>query len=245
MVICNAALRFLARPPVWLALLLCLGLCLQAGTFAAASAGERKSMELRVESGETAGNAGRQEKIRTEEETKAGTEQTPQQTSHIAVHSFAFDLEPDCVSLESSLKLKNAGPIRTQLLDGAVMKLDVAVRVERLNFVLANSVIGEQNEEFSLRHDLLTREFVLSGHGRTLREKHFSDLLTAFFGNVRFSLPLSETLNSEETYRLTLELRLQHAEVPPWLTKTLLFWSWDVVPPLSIVREFTFKGEAR
>ena len=55
-----------------------------------------------------------------------------------------------------------------------------------------------------------------------------------------FNAPLQTPLASGETYKVRLDVTLQHAEVPPWLEKALFFWSWDIAPAASFTQEFTY-----
>ena len=64
--------------------------------------------------------------------------------------------------------------------------------------------------------------------------------MDSVFRELRFVLPLPEPLVAGENYRVHFDLTLQHAEVPPWLSQALFFWSWDVVPPVSVTQDFLF-----
>ena len=137
--------------------------------------------------------------------------------------------------------LENDGVVRAQLRDGAVMTLTCKLALERVRTLLSNEVLSEELRSYQLRHDLLSREFILSSPGQPIvRQKQFDALLASAFQHLDFLLPLQAPLVSGETYRVQLKITLEHAEVPPWLEKALFFWSWEVTPPLSFSQDFIF-----
>ncbi len=164
-----------------------------------------------------------------------------QQQGRIDLLSFTVETRDMDVEIHSGLKLTDNAEIKAQLRDGAVMTLVCKLSLERVRTLLSNAFVSETTQEYSLRHDLLTREFVLSGPGiKSLRQKNFDVLMDSVFRELRFVLPLPEPLVAGENYRVHFDLTLQHAEVPPWLSQALFFWSWDVVPPVSVTQDFLF-----
>ena len=121
------------------------------------------------------------------------------------------------------------------------MTLTCKLALERVRTLLSNEVISEESRSYQLRHDLLSREFILSSPGHPIvRQKQFDTLLASAFQHLDFLLPLQAPLVSGETYRVQLKITLEHAEVPSWLEKALFFWSWEVTPPLSFSQDFIF-----
>ena len=158
----------------------------------------------------------------------------------LAMQSFFIQTVPHAVRVDSGFTLDNSAPIRAQLRDGAQMILVCKLRLERLRSVLSNVTVSETRKTFHLRHDPLLRDFMLFTDATPpLRDKKL-DVLLDSLKTIRFSLPLQEPLEPGETYRITINVTLQHAKVPPWLEQALFFWSWDVVPPLTYTQEFTF-----
>ena len=140
-----------------------------------------------------------------------------------------------------TIEMLNGGVVRSQLRDGAVMTLTCKLALERVRILLSNEVISGESRSYQLRHDLLSREFILSSPGHPIvRQKQFDTLLASAFQHLDFLLPLQAPLVSGETYRVQLKITLEHAEVPPWLEKALFFWSWEVTPPLSFSQDFIF-----
>ena len=145
------------------------------------------------------------------------------------------------VDVSMGIGLENDGVVRAQLRDGAVMTLTCKLALERVRTLLSNEVLSEESRSYQLRHDLLSREFILSSPGQPIvRQKQFDTLLASAFQHLDFLLPLQAPLVSGENYRVQLKITLEHAEVPPWLEKALFFWSWEVTPPLSFSQDFIF-----
>lgn len=162
------------------------------------------------------------------------------QNGSIEIIAFTVETQDAYAIIHSGLKLDNANGIKAQLRDGAVMALTCKVQLERVRTLLSNVLISETKQIYYLRHDPLTREFVLNSSSLpSVRKKDFAALLESL-GQLHFILPLEEPLVAGETYRIRFDLTLQHAEVPPWLSQALFFWSWDVVSPVSVTQEFIF-----
>ena len=163
-----------------------------------------------------------------------------QQQGSLDILSFTLETQDSRAEIHSGLKLDNTAGIKAQLRDGATMVLTCTVRLERVRTLLTNVPVSETIHEYYLRHDPLTREFILSGPDvPTIRQKSF-DTLVRTLEDLRFVLPLKEPLVTGDTYQVHFDLTLQHAEVPPWLSQALFFWSWDVVSPVSVTQEFVF-----
>ena len=141
------------------------------------------------------------------------------QTPKLELRTFTIEMLNDGVHVSTGIGLENGG-----------------VRI-----LLSNEVISGESRSYQLRHDLLSREFILSSPGHPIvRQKQFDTLLASAFQHLDFLLPLQAPLVSGETYRVQLKITLEHAEVPPWLEKALFFWSWEVTPPLSFSQDFIF-----
>ena len=155
--------------------------------------------------------------------------------------SFAVQSVNKGLAVETGFRVDNLGVARNLLRDGAQLVLDCTLSLERLRTVLRNVPLSEVSLRLHLRHDALTRDFLLYVEGQPLRRsRNLNQLLDPFAKDLQILLPLELPLESGEDYRLTLRLTLQYAEVPPWLERALFFWSWDVAPPVSLSKEFRY-----
>ncbi len=63
--------------------------------------------------------------------------------------------------------------------------------------------------------------------------RDFTVLMDTTLGRLRMPLCSLDLLEAEENYFATVRVELRHSKVPPWLSQTLFFWSWDVVPSIE------------
>ena len=161
-------------------------------------------------------------------------------------------MDPPVAAVEKGmLTLKLAVTVDTEewllalLKDGAVLELAVTTGVERERSLWSN--VEAARAEFSsiVRHDPLSRDFVArvpTPEGeKEIRDRSLSRLLQSSWR--RLTLPvaaLDDLLKEEpaESYLMLVSVALRHTEVPPWLEKSSVFWSAEVVP--QIKRKFVF-----
>lgn len=160
----------------------------------------------------------------------------------ITLRSFTVEAqEKNVVLVDSGIILSNLPEIKSLLRDGAVINLNCKLTCKRVRSFLTNKTLAELNETYQIRHDTLTREFVLiQPNGHIERNPRMETLLKTWWEKLCFTIPLSAPLVSGETYRVQLDVNLQHAKIPPWLEKALFFWSWEIAPSASFTQEFTY-----
>ena len=90
------------------------------------------------------------------------------QTPKLELRTFTIEMLNDGVHVSTGIGLENGGVVRSQLRDGAVMTLTCKLALERVRTLLSNEVISEESRSYQLRHDLLSREFILSSQGTPL-----------------------------------------------------------------------------
>lgn len=140
----------------------------------------------------------------------------------------------------SRIELDGAGVVRDQLRDGAYMVLKGVVSLYRVRSVLSNQLLGSTEVVLHVRHDPLRRDFLVYRNKQLYQNRSLPQALASAWDAAPVRVPASTPLTAGDVYRVSVELTLQHAEVPPWLEKALFFWSWDVVPPLVLSQDFQF-----
>ncbi|MDR2123845.1 MAG: DUF4390 domain-containing protein [Desulfovibrio sp.] len=153
---------------------------------------------------------------------------------------------------EISIAVDNEAGLRDLLKDGAILELEMESSVERRRSLLGNAELNSQTRVSLLRHDPLSREFLLTRPGpeddRELRDRNLSRLLYAGWKKLALPLIPLKTLRAEgedEEFAVRLEITLRHSDVPPWLQKNFVFWSSEVAPQLIFTLPFAFgAGEA-
>ena len=154
-------------------------------------------------------------------------------------------VENGLVLLRLALTVDNEEGLFVLLKDGAVLELAISALVERERMLWRNAKAAKVEFSSILRHDPLSRDFVIlvptPDGEKEVRDRNLNRLLQASWRQL--SLPvisLEDMLRKEpaETYQVLLTIALRHTEVPPWLEKSSLFWSSEVVP--QVKRKFIF-----
>lgn len=139
--------------------------------------------------------------------------------------------------LTLSVSVDDEEGLRELLKNGAVLELATNVTVERERSWWANAEVFTHSYSSVLRHEPLSRDFLVvfpdRDGERQLRDRNLTRLLYESWK--KLSLPVlppdSLIWENGESYQLYFTITLRHIEVPPWLEKSLVFWSAEVVPP--------------
>lgn len=155
-----------------------------------------------------------------------------------------LSVEDGGVTLSLSIGVDSTEGLRDMLRDGAIMELAVKTAIVRPRTLLPNVAIRESVFTSLLRYNPLTREFSLTmpGADQAILDKNLGRLLEATWKKFTVFLGEPAMFQGEEpgsAYRLVLDFSLRHTEVPPWLAKAFIFWSWDVVEPERLTLSFT------
>lgn len=100
---------------------------------------------------------------------------------------------------------------------------------------LQNAPIKQENDKRSQGKPRRDTATLLYGH------RDFNALMDNTLGRLRMPLCATSLLEPDEQYFATIRVELRHTKVPPWLSQTLFFWSWDVVPSIEFSQ--TVQGE--
>lgn len=155
-----------------------------------------------------------------------------------ALESFVGELpelraEGDVLTMTMRLSVDDEDALRVLLRDGATIELGVKVHIERRRTFFPNEEIGELEFSSLLKYDSLVRLYRLTEPigERVVQDENLRSLLSKSWKNMSLPLAMTSVFAEDEEYLVTVDLTLQHAELPPWLDKTLVFWSREVVAP--------------
>lgn len=155
------------------------------------------------------------------------------------LNSLSVATRSGATRLEAAVTVSDTAPIRANLRDGAALNLSLDVIVELPRLMLPAQTLAESHILYQLRFDPLTREYVLLREAApALRHNSLDALLNGVLGDTVIPFVPSTPLLPDDTYRAALTLSLRHAHVPPWLKRTLFFWSWDVLAPATFTLDF-------
>lgn len=154
--------------------------------------------------------------------------------------------------LNLSLTVDDEDGLRDLLKDGAVLRLGLSVAMNRKRSWWTNAEVVSREYHSIIRHDPLTRDFVVtlpaSDGEKTLRDKNLTRLLHASWRKLSLLVAPLQVLYAQgekEEFLISFTLSLQHTEVPPWLEKSFIFWSSDVVPQEKRTLPFHLSADPR
>ena len=140
-----------------------------------------------------------------------------------------------------SVSISNLDYLRDILRDGARLSIECRSAIYRKRTLWRNALIEEHNFSSSLRYNPLQRDFLLfSENGASLTNSDLLALLQNTWGNLEMPLTQLSSLENGETYVVLVSLALKHEEMPPWLSKNVLFWSDIIIPAQEYKLEFEY-----
>lgn len=161
--------------------------------------------------------------------------------SELILRETRLAVSAERVDLAYQLDIRGLAFLRDQLRDGAHIDVTGGIRLFQKNLLRPNSELATLALQWTLRHEPLTRTFLLiTPGGQSRRAPHLDVLLHEAWRELHATLRPAEALEKDEEYLLALELVVRYAEVPPWLERALFFWSWELSPRLTAIFPFTF-----
>lgn len=154
-------------------------------------------------------------------------------------------MRDETIAAGLNISVDNVTGLYEMLKDGASMELVVAARLERVRTLWTNVTLAEARYASPLVHNPLTREFslLMPGESRPLLDKNLERLLDATWSKflVMFGpLSLLDGKEKDTEYRIVLDLALRHAKPPPWLVKSFMLWSENIVDPETVTLPFRY-----
>ena len=127
------------------------------------------------------------------------------------------------------------------LRDGAKMEMTCRVQFLRKRTFWSNELLAENTVSTRLAYDRLLREFVLSTEDAPpLRNESFRGLMNESWENLSIPLDNPGGLEQDQNYLITVTADLKYTEMPPWLTRSILFWSEEIIPGTTFELDLTY-----
>lgn len=138
------------------------------------------------------------------------------------------------------VSVNNEDSLQGILRDGATIQLKLDTTVKRQRTLWFGEKLQETSFSLILKHDLLTRNFrIIGNEGEIISQhKNLRSLLQKSWKKLDIPIISLDQLHPEEQYSVDISLSLQHVELPPWLDKTLVFWSRDIVAPETLKLDY-------
>ena len=154
-----------------------------------------------------------------------------------------FSLSGTDKHLEINLRLavSEEHNLAYMLRDGAKMEMSCQVSLLRKRTFWSNELLTENVIYNRLTYDLLLREFALSAQGQpSIRNESFRRLMAETWENLCIPLDNPAGLTQDENYVVKVTVDLKHTEMPPWLTRSILFWSDEIIPPTTFELDLNY-----
>lgn len=127
------------------------------------------------------------------------------------------------------------------LRDGAKMEFICRVELLRKRTFWSNELLAENGVYYRLTYDLLLRDFVLAAQDEPpARNENFHALLAETWGDLVIALDNPAGLAPDEEYLIRATVELKHGEMPPWLARSILFWSDVIIPPTTFELDLAY-----
>lgn len=157
------------------------------------------------------------------------------------VKGFSLGGTDTRLEINLQLLLKEEANLANMLRDGAKMEMTCQVQFLRKRSFWSDEALAENTIHSRLRHDPLLREFVVStGETAATRGEDFHRLMEETWGNLSIPLENPGGLVQDEDYLVKVTVSLKHSEMPPWLTRSILFWSDEIIPPTTFELDMSY-----
>ncbi|GFM36052.1 DUF4390 domain-containing protein [Desulfovibrio psychrotolerans] len=163
-------------------------------------------------------------------------------SQQLKLEDFVLDNAEGQLAIRFGVGIQDKERLRVMLKEGAVITLTCEATLSDTSGMWLNTTLARQEMVSTLSFNALTREYAIAYEGSpaVYRNANLMRLLSETWE--RLSLKVGQLVNLERgrEYRVDLSVRMQNDNVPPWLSKTLFFWSWDIAPTMRYSMNFIF-----
>jgi len=160
----------------------------------------------------------------------------------LKLEDFVLDNAEGQLAIRFGVGIQDKERLRVMLKEGAVVTLTCEATLSDTSGMWLNTTLARQEMVSTLSFNALAREYAIAYEGSptVYRNANLMRLLSETWE--RLSLKVGQLANLERgsEYRVDLTVRMRNDNVPPWLSKTLFFWSWDMAPTMRYSMNFVF-----
>ena len=154
------------------------------------------------------------------------------------IESMSLVTENSQLGVKLALTVDDEEALYNLLRNGAHLGLNITASLERERSWWSNAELALVEQTYQLQHSPLTREFVLTppNEGPVYKNRNMDKLLAETWKLLHVPLTPMSTIEEQgldKTYKVTVRIKLRFLEAPPWLASSSIFWTEDVVPPVS------------
>lgn len=167
---------------------------------------------------------------------------SPAAEQQLQLRDFVLDNSEGQIAVRFGIGFTDLDPVRFMLKEGAQITLECEASLSEPGTIWFSDTLTRHRFTSVLTYNVLTREYVVVHGNETAPHKSTSllKLLEQTWEKLSITLGQLSALERGKDYRVTLDIRAKNDNTPPWLAKTLFFWSWDVAPSMHYTMNFTF-----
>jgi hypothetical protein len=160
----------------------------------------------------------------------------------ISIGNLGVDNAEGSVSVGFNIVVNDIDPLLQALQDGGEYELICAGTLYHRRAGFWNTQLAESSYNCSLSANPIARECVV----RDYRGSHtfeFSDLrtdLNRFWADLALSMGSWDMVERNRLYRVMLTFRIKRTNAPPWVSRSLFFVNWDLLPEVVYELEFDY-----
>ena len=154
------------------------------------------------------------------------------------IESMSLVTENAHLGVRLALTVDDEDALYNLLKNGAHLGLRLTASLERERSWWGNAELASVEQTYHLQHSPLTREFVFTapGDAPVLKNRNMGKLLAESWKQLHLPLVPMTTIDEQgldKSYKVIVEVALIFLEAPPWLASSSIFWTEEVVPPVS------------
>ncbi len=159
----------------------------------------------------------------------------------IRLRDFVLDNSDGQIAVRFGIGFTELDSLRLMLKEGARVTLTCEAALTEPGSLWFSNTLSTQELHSVLSYNVLTREYMITLSGQPTLHKSNSlvKLLAETWAELALNVGQLANLTRGEEYRVDLDIRMASDNVPPWLAKTLFFWSWDIAPSMHYSMDFT------
>lgn len=164
------------------------------------------------------------------------------QASAVGVTNLGVNNAQGMVAVDFSLVVQDEFAVLEALHDGGEFEVTCTAKLYNRRMGIWNEFLAEDSYICTLSSNPIAREFRVQDQ-RGTRIFEFSDLadaLNGFWSGLSLTMGNWEIIERNKVYKVVLTFKVSRTNVPGWVSKSLFFVEWDLVPELSYEFEFDY-----